>query len=665
MGKFFLFTLILFHTFKGISSKCDSLHVLLNREPVADTTKVNLLLELSEFFEEKASDSCVFYAKKALSISLGINYHKGSGRAYNAIGAFYNAKGEYQKALLNFIEGYKVYEKINATRSMSNLQNSMGNTYLGILDTGKALLSYTKSYNLASIDSNKYMMGISSIGLGNIHMLRKQFPVALNFFNRAKNIFQATPKALYPLSVSYTLIGNALIELNKFNEAFMNFNKAVEQFKTLNNTYGIAATYQVMGDAYRRQKDSDRSLQYFLKSFDIFAERKAYDDLKNVSLNISEVYKEQKNFEKALEYFTKYNTYKDSVFNATSNEQLLDVETKYQTGKKEQEIEVQKLKVKEQLFQRNVLIISVIVVILVLGLVYNRYSVKRKANTDLSRANSTLELKNAIIEQKNSEITDSIKYAQRIQNAILPSLQRFSQALPQSFIIYKPKDIVSGDFYWMETLLPEQHGGEGNLILFAAADCTGHGVPGALVSVICRDALNRTVKEMGITEPGKILDKVRELVLDTFGQNETHNTKNEVQDGMDISLCALNIQTKQLRWSGANNPLWIHKKNTSDIVQIKGNKQPIGLHINPTPFTTHTVNLTDGDQIYIFTDGIADQFGGPKGKKFKYKQLSEFLLEHANNSLTVVSEKLNLKFEEWRGALEQVDDVLIIGVKIG
>jgi serine phosphatase RsbU (regulator of sigma subunit) len=641
------------------SNKVDSLRALLNSNGIADTTRVNILNDMAEVFEEKATDSCAFYGKQALDLATSIHFLKGCGRAYNTLGSYYNSKGDYKMALADFIEGYKINEKLGNKKAMSNLMNSMGNTYMGIQNNKKALEAYTNSYELARLDSNTYMMGISSIGLGNIHMLDKDAKKALEVFTRARDVFGKTPNALYPLAVSYTLIGNAFVEMNDFENAFLNFDKAVEQLKTLNNTYGIAGTYQVIGDAYKRQGNLDKSLDYFLRSYRIFTERQAYDDLKSVSLNISDVYKQKKEFEKALEYYAKYNSFKDSVFNSENNRQLLEVETKYQTEKQQQQIEVQDLKLKKQQFQRNVLIASVVAVILMLLLVYNRYSVKRKANASLSQANSDLGFKNAIIEQKNIEITDSIKYAQRIQNAILPSSERFMQHLPQSFIVFKPKDIVSGDFYWMEAV--KENGEE--LVLFAAADCTGHGVPGALVSVICRDALNRAVKELGMTDPGKILDKVREFILETFEQHEKNHAE-EVQDGMDISLCSLNTKTKELKWAGANNPVWILKQGAEEMLQVKGNKQPVGLHSNPLPFTTHTFFLSQNDLIYIFTDGMADQFGGPKGKKFMYQRLKNLLTGMAAVALSEQEQTLNEHFTSWKGNLEQVDDICIIGIRL-
>ncbi len=647
-----LFPLFIIITFVSSSlsiqaSKLDSLKQMLISKKLADTTQVNILNDIADIYEEKANDSCLLFASKALSISLNISFSKGSGKAYNTIGSYYNGKGEYQLALANFIDGYKLYEKINSRRAMSNLMNSMGNTYMGINNTKKAFDAYSKSYEIASLDSIKYMMGISSIGLGNIKLLEKKANEALLFFVRAKNIFLYTPKSLYPLSISYTLIGEALIEQNKFDEAFENFNKAVEQFKTLNNTYGIAATYHVIGKAYLKQKDLNNALDYFLKSYDIFFERKAYDDLQNVSLSISNIYKENKNFEKALQYYTQYNTFKDSVFNTVNNKQLLEVETKYQTGKKQQEIEVQKLKLKEQNFQRNVLIISVIVIILILILLYNRYSVKRKAHNALSIANSSLELKSNIIEQKNTEITDSIKYAQRIQNAIFPSEKGFTKFLPESFIMFKPKDIVSGDFYWATEY--------NNKFYLAVCDCTGHGVPGAFMSLLNIGFLSEAIKEHQIIEPNKILNFVRNRLIESISADGQ-------QDGMDAILVCFDKENNSITYAAANNePILIRNQK---IIELSKDKMPVGKGERKDSFTLHTIDYEMGDVLYLYTDGFADQFGGPKGKKFKYKPLNELLLSNSNKNMAEQKTTLVYALETWQGSLEQVDDICVIGIKL-
>lgn len=256
-----------------------------------------------------------------------------------------------------------------------------------------------------------------------------------------------------------------------------------------------------------------------------------------------------------------------------------------------------------------------------------------------------------ILRVKNKEILDSINYAQRIQTAILPPTQFIRKNLNQVFILYKPKDIVAGDFYWMEAT------NEG--VLFAVADCTGHGVPGAMVSVICNNALNRSVREYRLTDPGKILDKTREIVTGEFEKSE-----DDVKDGMDIALCRL--QGERLYYSGAHNPLWIIRNN--ELIEIKANKQPVGKFDQSTPFNTHEVKLEKGDYIYLFSDGFADQFGGDSGKiggkKYKTARFKKFLVSIQNLSIEAQKEAINKEFEDWKKDIEQLDDVCILGVKI-
>ncbi|MCB9360814.1 MAG: SpoIIE family protein phosphatase [Flavobacteriales bacterium] len=275
-----------------------------------------------------------------------------------------------------------------------------------------------------------------------------------------------------------------------------------------------------------------------------------------------------------------------------------------------------------------------------------------------------------LVEEKNKEITDSIQYAKRIQNAILPPLKVVKKYLQESFILYKPKDIVAGDFYWMERIpsptLPKGKGVsppsgelEGAVILFAAADCTGHGVPGAMVSVVCNNGLNRSVREYGLTDPGEILNKTREIVIAEFEKSE-----DEVKDGMDIALCSLEQKdgSWKLKYAGANNPLWIIRNN--EIIETKANKQPIGKFDELLPYTTHTIELQKGDSVYISSDGYADQFGGEKGKKLKSANFKKLLLSIQNESMEKQKQLIDEAFENWKGNLEQLDDVCVIGVKV-
>jgi ligand-binding sensor domain-containing protein/serine phosphatase RsbU (regulator of sigma subunit) len=288
-----------------------------------------------------------------------------------------------------------------------------------------------------------------------------------------------------------------------------------------------------------------------------------------------------------------------------------------------------------------------------------RATVKISAQKDMAeRQKDEIEKAHDELNIKNKEVLDSINYAKRIQSAILPSEKLVLEKLPNSFIIYKPKDIVAGDFYWMEPT--------NGSIFFAAADCTGHGVPGAMVSVICNNALNRSVREHKLEDPAKILDKTRQIVLEEFGQSEEG-----VNDGMDIALCKLTPKDEgyELEYAGAHNPLWIVREDKEaeegfTLEEIKADKQPIGRFHDPKPFTKHIVKLGKGDSFYIFTDGFSDQFGGEKGKKFKTANFKKLIVKVQNQAIEKQGESLNNMFEEWKSDFEQLDDVCVIGVRI-
>ena len=662
MNKFWLLIVAVCYlpTLFGINV-VDSLRQKLAAKNISDTAQVNIYNDIALFYEEQASDSCLFYANTALNLSKKISYINGCGKAYNTIGSYYNGKGEYQKALANFIDGYKIYEKNKNRKAMSNLMNSIGNTYLGIDNQKKALEAYTQSYEVASQDSNKYMMGISSIGLGNIYLLKKDANQALYFFTRAKNVFAKPPVALYPLSVSYTLIGDAYIELNKYDEAFLNFNKAVEQFKTLNNTYGIAATYQVIGEAYKKRKDLNKALEYFLKSFPIFEERKAYDDLKNLSLNISDVYKQQHNFEKALEYSNKYIGFKDSVLSIEKSRQLLEVETKYETEKKEQQnliLKKQNDLSNERIERQKIIsyfIIGSLIISLLFGVfMYRVYFQKKKAHQLITKQKEQVEQKQGeiefqkhVIELKQKEIVDSINYAKRIQYALLANEKLLSENLKSHFILFKPKDIVSGDFYWAT-----EH--DDNFYL-AVCDSTGHGVPGAFMSLLSIGFLSEAIKEKAIQQPNEIFDYVRKRLIDSVNNEDQ-------KDGFDGVMMRINKTTNKVTYAAANNhPIIISNGNLNHLAY---DKMPVGKGEKILPFTEFEIVSEKNATIYIYTDGYADQFGGEKGKKFKYKQLNEFLLSNSIKDMNKQSESLAWQFDKWKGDLEQVDDVCIIGIKI-
>lgn len=287
----------------------------------------------------------------------------------------------------------------------------------------------------------------------------------------------------------------------------------------------------------------------------------------------------------------------------------------------------------------------------------------------LAESNDQLALKNDIIEEKNKDIKDSINYALNIQKAILPPSEKIDGAMKDYFILYKPKDIVSGDFYWFDTKLttPRNNEPAQEVAVIAAVDCTGHGVPGALMSVIGSTILNQTINRATVNNPGDALSQFNKKVSETLSS---------IKDGMDMALCSINFEKLELQYAGANNPLYILRKASSDVpsedkvegavelMEIKADKQAIGADTAKTKvFTNHKIKLEKGDAIYLFTDGYADQFGGEKGKKFKYSKLKGILIEIHGKTMKEQKNILDDHFEKWKGDLEQVDDILVIGIR--
>ncbi|MBK9400509.1 MAG: SpoIIE family protein phosphatase [Bacteroidetes bacterium] len=265
----------------------------------------------------------------------------------------------------------------------------------------------------------------------------------------------------------------------------------------------------------------------------------------------------------------------------------------------------------------------------------------------------TLDLKREkeVIQTEKKALVDSINYAKRIQTALLPSQQKIEEHLGENFILFLPKDIVSGDFYWVET--------SEDWVLFAGCDCTGHGVPGALISILCINALSRAVNEYGLVKPSLILDKVAEIIVDSLG------ISGEVKDGMEASLCAFNRKTRELYWSGANCPLWIAREGAVyELMEFKPDKQPIGQVVNRFPYTNHKIHIEKGDVIYLFSDGYADQFGGELGKKLTRKKFKEIVMLQRGKSLKEQQDNFLRFHNEYKGRMDQIDDILLMGIKV-
>jgi tetratricopeptide (TPR) repeat protein len=622
---------------------------------------------------------------------------------YTNIGLIYYNQSNYPKALEYHTKSLKTKEELGDKKGISMCYTNIGLIYHDQSNYPKALEYYTKSLKIDEALGYKRGISICYTNIGLIYHDQNNYPKALEYYTKALKIDEALG---YKKSISSCYNNMGLIYYDQINYpmALKYFIKSLKIDETLGDKEAMSSCYNNIGLVYHDQRNYPKALDYYNKSLTLDEENgdkkgmvsvlsnlsNLYNDIKNYKLakhlteqaiSISNEIGETENMRLAYEQLAiaeenlgnykaaylshiKFKQLTDSIFNTENSKQLSDIKTNYEVEKKETELNAaNKIKeakkdeqIKQQKLLRNGFIIGFGLMLVFAVFIYRSYRQKQKANITITKQKEEVEQQRNIVQHQNHEILSSIEYAKRIQATILPPPKVVKKYLDDSFVLYLPKDIVAGDFYWMDSF--ENIDTQNETILFAACDCTGHGVPGALVSVVCSNALNRAVKEYKITKPSLILDKVAELVVKDFSKDENEN----LQDGMDASLCALNMETGELQWAGAYNPLWIIRNGA--LLETKADKQPIGKIDDRKPFMNHEIKLQKGDTIYLFTDGYADQFGGSENKKYSKKAFKELVLTINNLSLIEQREALYREHIQWRGANEQVDDICIIGVRI-
>jgi len=608
------------------------------------------------YYDESSYAKSFEQYNRALQINTELNDSTRMGDCLNMIGDVYRKQAKYPKALESLLKSLTIREKLNQVKRISATNNNIGLVYLELNSYKKALEYFEKALATAKETNNKFTICRCYNRMAIVYNELGQNSKAMGYYQLAlQTAKEVDDKTI--MWIVYGNIGSLYTELKEYDNAIAAYQEAIKLASFLGNKEGLCSTYSNMAFLDLKQKKYKPAEELFLKAEQLGIELNLNDNLMEIYAGLSRLKKETGQFEKALEYHVLFKNLTDSIYNSDNTKQLSDLKTQFEVDKKENEIKAQAAahkviadeeKKRHQLMTYTFIAILIIVLLFSLFL-YNRFRLTNKQKNIIEQQKHQVEHQKELVEEKQKEILDSIAYAKRLQEAILPSLDFINLYIPENFVFYKPKDIVAGDFYWAEKV--------DDLFFIAAADCTGHGVPGAMVSVVCSNALNRSVKEFHLTVTGEILDKTRELVLETF-----EKSSNDVKDGMDISLLCIDRSNKKIFWSGANNPLWYIKNDS--LEQIKPNKQSIGKTENAVPFTTHEIEYKEGLQFYLFTDGFADQFGGEKGKKFKYKQLSQLLFSKHHLPLNEQSKFLDDEFTKWKGNLEQVDDVCIIGIKI-
>ncbi|PCJ28058.1 MAG: hypothetical protein COA97_01930 [Flavobacteriales bacterium] len=631
-------------SFYGKSNNLDSLIRLESSLP-NDTNKAIILIKIAEIYIENDFIKTITYSKKALRLSSLLDFDSGVLKSLISLANAYDYIGRYSQSQETNFKILNIYEAKNDIYGVHSIYNNIGiiHYYLGNYTQAIEFTEKALKYYLSVNDSNG--ISICYNNLANSYSDKLDYDKALSYYFKALELDEAIGD-LDGISLIKGNIGEVYIEQGKYDDAFIYLIKALQAAEKMKDKWQQSNVLNALGDLLLKQNKPDKAINFLLQALEIIETIGAKAEMGEIYVAISKAFEQKGDYIQSLHYLKLGNVIDDDLYSSENSENIAEMNALYEISEKEKELLKQEAYASLQQSQKIALITGSLIGFLLLFIIVG---ISVKGNLDKRKTNKTLELQKQQIETKSRDITDSIQYAKRIQGAIFPSDKFFKKHLKDSFILYLPKDIVAGDFYWLDVI--------GNNILFAAADCTGHGVPGAMVSVVCHNALNRAVREFNLTEPAKILTKVTELVIETFEQSDAN-----IKDGMDIALCSLNLTTNELQYAGANNSLYIVRNN--ELTEIKSNKQPIGKYMNTKPFTNHKKTVFKEDNIYLFTDGYADQFGGPKGKKFKYRPFKELLISLSGNSMMNQKEILENNFINWKGDLEQIDDVCILGVKI-
>ncbi len=645
------------------ASRVDSLLAQLKNE-TRDSQRAKIMLNIA--FDNNATgiakDETMQYAEEALKLADKIHYEAYRALAYTNIARYYDLKADYQKELDNELKVVDITEKQGLKIMRANAYDNLSAFFRIRLKNDKKSLEYAfKELEIARQYKLKVQEATAQANIASSYYDMNDFKKALQYYIAAYQILDSLKKWDDAATMTNNIGSVYLSGLNDNDKAIEYYQKSLVIYQEVGDTDGIATALANIGNVYDMKGEPDQGIPYSLQALALARKEHNNDLVSSTYLYLSEAYGKKGDYKKALEYQTDLANLKDTIYNDANSKQVNALEVQYETDKKDKENKILELSVNRQKIINYSTLVGLLLMLAFGFLIYRSYVNQKKAHTELA-------VKNKIIEEKNKDIVDSINYAKTIQNAILTPDEYLKENLPEHFIIYKPRDVVSGDFYWCHA--------SGDKVIFAVADCTGHGVPGAFMSMIGNSLLNEVVIEKKVTDAAKILDKIREGLLRTLQQKGQNAVK---RDGMDIVLCVWDKRKNTIEYAGANSPLYLLRQNMHDSMQandrikIYGNlaellpdKQPVGYYENKTenPFSSVTFEVKKGDIFYVSSDGFPDQFGGEAGKKFTRKRFREALEASGQAILSVQRDKLDSILEAWKGGTEQTDDICLMGVRI-
>ncbi len=661
----------------------DSLSQIL-KNTKEDTIKIKTLIELYDIYENGKINEGKQYLDKALEISKNVDKKLLISSIRLKLGNYFNITGDYENAIENLVIAKEIYEEENSEAGISTAYNNLGATYEKMARYDEAMDCFIKSLNISESLNDSTNIARTLLNIGLLYSRQEDYEKSLEFYNKSLEI-----RIKLDDNEGIALLYNNIAIVNYYLENYDNvrnyFEKAYKVYlesgnlrrqlmalsniaevdnmigqkeKALNSYFEIlklekelgqkgeqVGTYYAIAEIYYSRDDFNNAEKYCDLGLSLAKEIGAMAVTINYYELLTQIYGKKGNYRTALDYSELMFAVNDSVFNAEKTKQIQELETQYETKKKEQQIinlekerEIRELKIKKQRLFTIFLLSGFVSIFIFLLILYSQNKKIRKANK--------------LLAQQKRQITDSIEYASRIQTAILPPGDFIAKVIPDHFILYKPREIVSGDFYWITH--------KDNKIVVAAVDCTGHGVPGAFMSMLGFAFLNEIVNKETELKANSILNELRNNVKKSLHQT---GKEDEAKDGMDIALCVIDPENLTLQYSGAYNPLYLIRNE--ELITFKADRMPIGIHIiEKESFTNHEINVQKGDIIYIFTDGYVDQFGGPNASKFRKAPFKEMLVSIKDKEMQEQKRILDSEFEKWKGERDQIDDVLVMGIKI-
>lgn len=552
--------------------------------------------------------------QEAKSLFESMSNSKGVARVYSITSILAARLGEHVRSRSLVLKAYAVYLELGDISGQINSLINTSGSYLTIENTDSAY------YYLKELDKLKGDISATSYyfyyqNWGRYYALANEYIISEDYFMKALDVSEEQEMVDSKATI--------LMSLGKLYKDWSDFEKAD---KYANMSYAFSDAHGLIyekKDALTVLVDVAEKQQDFLSAFKFQQE-------------LSELDQEILNIEK--------------INNVKKVKMLLDLSEKEKIiAAKDVELANSELEATNARFANRIFMFSLAAVALILLIVVYAFVRTRKLNQIIGKQHQALEMKNHQLSEVLTDLEGSISYSKMIQDTLLPGENSWSKFFEEDFSIFLPRDKVSGDFYWNFE--------DEDYVYFCVADCTGHGVPGAMVSVVGMNALESAVAIERLSSPGKILDRLAEIVEKTFS-----NEEKSMKDGMDIAFCRMDKKTKELIYAGANNPLYL--VNRKGLSVFKANKQPIGKYDGRVPFSEEVIQLNKGDAIYLFSDGYADQFGGPKGKKFMYKSLRLIIEENKSKSMTEQRDILLSSFNNWKEGYEQVDDVCFVGLRV-